>query len=160
MAKKIPKPCKHPGCPNLTHDRFCDEHQKQKRLEPCREQGCPNLVPGGGYCGEHAARLGSTARGYDRNWQKASKSYLGRHPFCVVTGEFAEEVDHIKPLRCGGKKLDENNLQSLTHRVHSIKTGWEKRIGDDKLSSLSSTTIATMFYDYYKKRFSFDGKRG
>ena len=28
MPKKPKRPCSHPGCPNLTDGRFCEEHEK------------------------------------------------------------------------------------------------------------------------------------
>lgn len=35
MPRKAKHPCHHPGCPNLTEGRFCEEHQKEenKRYE-------------------------------------------------------------------------------------------------------------------------------
>lgn len=33
MPKKSKKPCKHPGCPNLTDGKYCEEH---KHLHPDR----------------------------------------------------------------------------------------------------------------------------
>ena len=29
MPKKPKRPCSHPGCPNLTDGRFCEEHTRQ-----------------------------------------------------------------------------------------------------------------------------------
>ena len=28
MPKRPNTPCKHPGCPRLTNDRYCDQHAK------------------------------------------------------------------------------------------------------------------------------------
>ena len=28
MQTKTKKPCAYPGCPNLTHDTYCEEHQQ------------------------------------------------------------------------------------------------------------------------------------
>ena len=30
MPKKPMKPCRHPGCPNLTAGRYCEEHAKEE----------------------------------------------------------------------------------------------------------------------------------
>ena len=40
MPRKAKHPCHHPGCPNLTESRFCEQHQKEenKRYEKyCRD---------------------------------------------------------------------------------------------------------------------------
>ncbi|WP_455430372.1 hypothetical protein [Paracerasibacillus soli] len=31
MPRKPRRPCSQPGCPELTHERFCDEHRKAGR---------------------------------------------------------------------------------------------------------------------------------
>ena len=129
MAYRINIPCKYPGCPNTVTKpgaRYCETHEGG-RLMPCRQPGCSALVPDGGYCKDHGPRDNAGARGYDANWQKFRRQYLSRHPWCAVTGDPAEVVDHIKPLRSGGEKYNESNLQPLTARIHNIKTGWEKR---------------------------------
>lgn len=35
MPSKPKKPCAYPGCPNLTHDTYCEEHEalRQKQYE-------------------------------------------------------------------------------------------------------------------------------
>ena len=58
--------------------------------------------------------------------------FLARHPLCAhcLKRGFttpATEVDHIKPLRQGGARLDQTNLQSLCKPCHSRKTRQEVR---------------------------------
>lgn len=115
MPLKAKKPCKHPGCPNLCVDGYCDEH-RPKRYNP-----------------EYEARRGSAAaRGYTSRWRKASKAFLRAHPICLKcfnsTGEIvpATEVDHIVPHK-GDQKLfwDTDNWQALCHNCHSAKTARE-----------------------------------
>lgn len=114
----------------------------------CAVKGCPNLVERGKrYCEAHAdlepkidydKGRSASERGYDRQWQKARKSYLTRHPLCVEClkqGKYvmATDVDHIKPHR-GDKELfwDPDNLQSLCHSCHSKKTNAEDRYPEYK----------------------------
>ena len=102
-------PCKHPGCPLLTGDTFCEFHTKL-----------------------HAKDRGSsTQRGYDHYWQKASKRFLKVNPLCKQCQEkgllvTAEVVDHSVPHR-GDRQLfwDEENWQPLCKKCHDRKTRLE-----------------------------------
>lgn len=49
--------------------------------------------------------------------------YMADHPWCVVCGDVATDLDHITPHR-GDKGLfwDKDNWQSLCHVCHSRKT--------------------------------------
>jgi 5-methylcytosine-specific restriction protein A len=53
-------------------------------------------------------------------------AWLEEHPYCVVCGEVATEVDHVIPLSAGGAD-DESNYQSLCKTHHSVKTGRHDR---------------------------------
>ena len=106
MPIKSKKPCKHPGCPRLTNDRYCDQHAK------------PHIND----------RESAFERGYNSRWQKASKRFLARQPFCTECEKIgqltpATVVDHIMPHR-GDKVLfwDENNWQPLCKKCHDRKT--------------------------------------
>ncbi len=109
MPTKPEKPCKHPGCPLLTTDEYCEFHVRL-----------------------HADDRPSAAlRGYDSRWQKARRRFLKSHPFCArcyKEGKLvrAEAVDHITPHR-GDQQLfwDEANWQSLCKRCHNRKTRLE-----------------------------------
>ena len=50
MPKKALKPCKHPGCPNLTDGLYCAEHQSL-----------------------HPDRPSAAKRGYGSKWQALCK---------------------------------------------------------------------------------------
>lgn len=52
MPRKPLRPCKHPGCPELTDNRFCKNHS--------------NLHE----------RKSASKRGYDSRWKKARKRFL------------------------------------------------------------------------------------
>ena len=105
MPSKPKRPCRQPGCPNLSHDVYCEIHRVQY------------------------ARESASARGYDARWRAARKRYLRRYPLCVECqrkGKLipATVVDHILPHR-GDEELfwDVNNWRSLCKSCHDRKTG-------------------------------------
>jgi 5-methylcytosine-specific restriction protein A len=107
MPQKPAKPCRYPGCPNLTQTACCPEHQSK----------------------EHQSRPNANTRGYNSQWQKARKQFLRLNPLCrdcQRNGKLnpATVVDHIKPHR-GDKVLfwDESNWQPLCKQCHDKKTG-------------------------------------
>jgi 5-methylcytosine-specific restriction protein A len=110
MPRKPLKPCKHPGCPNLTEHDYCDAHAPLHRSD----------------------RASAGKRGYTSRWQKASKAYLRKHPLCAAClkeGRItkAAVVDHIVPHR-GNRQLfwDESNWQPLCKHCHDVKTMTEE----------------------------------
>ena len=110
MPRKALKPCKHPGCPNLTDGLYCAKHQPL-----------------------HPDRPSAAKRGYGSKWQRLSKAYLRKHPLCVrckAQGRFTATtvVDHIIPHR-GDPHLmwDESNWQALCKSCHDRKTWTEDR---------------------------------
>lgn len=74
------------------------------------------------------ARASRHERGYDSRWSKFAKSYLLRHPLCVmckdrgriVTATCVDHVDGLGPR--GARGFDETNLRALCARCHSRKT--------------------------------------
>lgn len=106
MPKQPAKPCRHPGCPNLTHGRFCKEHAGLYERQ----------------------RDNSSKRGYNYRWQKRSKAFLRKHPLCAECLErgkleAATVVDHKQPHR-GDVHLfwNEDNWQPLCEQCHNRKT--------------------------------------
>ena len=57
MPRKPLKPCNHPGCPELTENRFCVKHKNIHE------------------------RKSANARGYDSRWRKARKRFLKANPY-------------------------------------------------------------------------------
>lgn len=117
----IIRPCRHPGCFNLTEkpNGFCETHQSDALIPYKRKDNRPS----------------ASKRGYDSRWQKASKGFLAKHPFCVAClkegkHEPATCVDHIRPHK-GNKELfwDRTNWQPLCQRCHSRKTAAEENGG-------------------------------
>jgi 5-methylcytosine-specific restriction endonuclease McrA len=63
-------------------------------------------------------------------WRKMRAYILSLNPLCVHCTDKgdvtpADVVDHIKPIKKGGAKLDESNLQGLCHKCHNRKTYYE-----------------------------------
>lgn len=101
---------------------------------PCAAYPCPNLVYEGSRCEKHRlprprdTRPSPGQRKYGHAWKKRRDAYLEEHPWCVgVNGRHAGQqvkaviVDHIKPLRQGGRD-DDTNYQSVCRSCHNYKT--------------------------------------
>lgn len=117
MPSKPQRPCRYPGCPNLTSDKrgYCPQHLQQIHRQQDHERGTANQ------------------RGYNYRWQKVSKLYLTRHPLCALCAKkkpplirAATLVDHIVPHH-GDYELfwDERNWQPSCKDCHDIKTAKE-----------------------------------
>jgi 5-methylcytosine-specific restriction protein A len=116
MPRKPKKPCSFPSCPNLTENKYCDNHAKLYSKE----------------------RASSAERGYDSRWRKSRSRFLKVNPLCLncqAEGKLvkATVVDHIVPHR-GDKKLfwDESNWQPLCKRCHDRKTRTKDQIPEYK----------------------------
>jgi 5-methylcytosine-specific restriction enzyme A len=112
MPIKPKKPCRYPGCPELTHDRYCPKHKKRAEAQYDRYQRDP----------EHDKR-------YDHNWRKIRARFIREHPLCENCKQEGrltptEQVHHIKPLADGGTH-EEGNLLSLCGSCHSTITATE-----------------------------------
>jgi 5-methylcytosine-specific restriction enzyme A len=104
-------------------------------LRPCPRCQRPSLgrCP---YCREQ--RPSARARGYSPAWDRYSKDWLARFPFCGMRGdgrfhadeslcvqqgrrERATVTDHIVPLASGGALFDPANHQSLCTSCNTRK---------------------------------------
>lgn len=106
MPRKPKRPCSHPGCPNLTEERFCEEHAKLVNQNY-----------------EKYERNSQTKRRYGRAWKRIRDRYVALHPFCELCYEKGilvetEEVHHKKKLSDGGTH-DKENLIALCKSCHS-----------------------------------------
>ena len=119
LPRKPLTPCRHPGCPELTEDRFCPKHMQEYNRRYNRKERA-----------KYSKQLYNTAR-----WQRLRKKVLLVHPLCVecerqgrVTPSTV--VDHIVPHK-GHLELfwDEGNLQGLCKNCHDSKTTKEGRWG-------------------------------
>src|SRR5690554_523029 len=102
MPHSPKKPCRHPGCPELTNDIFCEKHKKESNR-------IYNLY--------QRDQLSKTFY-KTKEWVELRKRKLQQSPFCeeckkggtIVVGKI---VDHIVPIKQGGAPYDINNLQTL-----------------------------------------------
>lgn len=113
MPRKPLRPCKYPGCPELTEGYYCKEHQREMNREYNRSN-------------RPYKKLYNSSR-----WKELRQYRLNTQPLCVeclkndrITP--ATVVDHIKPHK-GDEELfyDFNNLQSLCKSCHDRKTAKE-----------------------------------
>jgi len=99
------KPCRHPGCPNLTSGTYCDRHA------------------------ELYTRPSAKERGYNSDWRRRSKLFLKAYPLCVECLKLnkltpSTVVYHIIP-HCGDPVLmwdETDNWQALCESCHNKKT--------------------------------------
>lgn len=114
MAKSALRPCRHPGCPELTREGWCPKHKPQYRRG--RSEA---------YHGWYNLPI----------WKdRLRPDHLLVEPFCRECARRgdrvrAEVVDHIVPHR-GDWKLftDPSNFQSLCKYHHDAKTLREQRL--------------------------------
>ena len=112
MPRKPRKPCRYPGCPNLTDESYCPEHKRLVAARYNRYERTPEM--------KHR---------YNGAWPAIRRSYIKAHPLCEVCrreGRYTEarEVHHIIPLADGGTH-DANNLMALCKPCHSRITATE-----------------------------------
>ncbi len=106
MPRKPKRPCSYPGCPELTDDRYCEQHQSLVNKQYNKYQRDPE-----------------SNKRYGRSWKRIRDRYIKTHPLCEECqrqGRLtpAEEVHHIIPLANGGGNNKEN-LMSLCKSCHS-----------------------------------------
>ena len=113
MAQKPLRPCRHPGCPELTRDGWCPKHKPKQaaRRESAAWHGWYSLP-----VWTHDLR----------------PDQLLREPFCRECARRgirtrATVVDHVKPHRGDWLLfIDPGNHQSLCKRCHDRKTAMEQ----------------------------------
>ena len=110
MPIKPKRPCLTPNCPNLTDKTYCNIHEKSEKIKQ-RANHTHTSDP-----------FYSTAR-----WQKFRNWYRRKQPLCENCESIkltikAQLVDHIIPIKEGGKKLSSDNAQSLCRLCHARKT--------------------------------------
>jgi len=106
LPYKPMKPCKQQGCPNLTHNRYCEAHTKEESRRYERVGRDPNH-------GKH----------YGAAWNKIQKAFLAANPLCELCKQDgrltpSELVHHKRKVRSAGTN-DWDNLQALCSECHS-----------------------------------------
>ena len=107
MPYKQKKPCAYPGCPELTHVKYCEKHQKQTNRDYDR----------------HHRTEENYSRYHNSRWKEIRSAQLHRQPLCEMCmkeGRYipATLVHHIIPLSEGGTNAADN-LMSLCDSHHS-----------------------------------------
>jgi len=107
-----------------------------KPKRPCRQPGCPNLTDNQvGYCNAHSQaadnyRDSAIQRGYDQTWRKVRRLILNENPLCVVCLQSkrvqAAELVHHKDRN--PKNNDQDNLVALCIDCHAREHGKDKAI--------------------------------
>lgn len=102
----------------------------------CLETSCHRAATYRGRCAVHAReREAATHRNRQlynsAKWQNTRRVQLHLHPMCAHCDSegrdtIATDVDHIVPLEDGGDRWSFDNLQSLCHAHHSMKTRREQ----------------------------------
>ncbi|WP_141434394.1 HNH endonuclease [Bacillus sp. 03113] len=106
MPSKPLKPCNNHGCPNLTRERYCEDH-KQLYYKYDQNRGT------------------SAQRGYGARWRKYSQWFRKKNPICVSCRSApSAHTDHITAVSGPNDPLfwDPTNHQALCHSCHSRKT--------------------------------------
>jgi 5-methylcytosine-specific restriction enzyme A len=111
MPTKPKRPCNHPGCPNLTSERYCDKHK------PLHVWVKPIDIP----------------RMRGRKLQRERNRLFDSDPLCVECLKVgrttpATQRDHIIPLAEGGLDTQENT-QGLCQDCHDKKSQEESKRG-------------------------------
>jgi 5-methylcytosine-specific restriction protein A len=109
MPHKPKHPCGYPGCPTLTHNRYCVTHATLRAKQY-----------------EQYERDKETWKRYGKEWRTLSKQYLTEHPLCVECEKRgrltpSHEVHHIIPVKRGGTH-ESKNLMALCRACHSAIT--------------------------------------
>lgn len=112
MPHKPLKPCKYPGCPNLTDVSYCEEHKGLVAKDYNRY-----------------SRSFDHGKKYGQVWKRICDRYAKELPLCercLKEGRITpmNEVHHIIPVNRGGN--EESNLMSVCKSCHNkihIKLG-------------------------------------
>ncbi|MBF0418341.1 MAG: HNH endonuclease [Magnetococcales bacterium] len=110
MPIKAPTPCCHPGCGEVVPSPgYCDKHRKEK-YHRYWEFRTKHDADSGFYC--------------SKVWIKRRASFLRSNPLCsmCVLPTPATVVDHIVPIKNGGDRWADENLQPLCVSCHNRKT--------------------------------------
>lgn len=107
MARAPRRPCKHPGCAELTYSptRLCEIHRKEAHKAYTRYNRTPE-----------------ERRFYaSKTWKQIRAKQLFASPSCMECGKPANIVDHLIPRKDGGSD-EPANLRSLCRSCHSKAT--------------------------------------
>jgi len=109
------KPCKHPGCRNLSADGYCEEHKAEGKRK--------------NWAKDDEKRGSSNERGYNWNWRKVRNNKLSIDPLCerckkkgrVVVARLVHHKDR------DSSNNDDTNLESLCVPCHEDEHKEERK---------------------------------
>ncbi len=102
MPHALRKPCRHSGCPELTHERFCIDHKRQ--AQRAQDAKRPFRLYG------------------DPAWRALRERVLAARSTCERCGARSRVVNHRVAVAAGGAYLDPTNLESLCKTCHDSHT--------------------------------------
>lgn len=120
---KPQKKCNHAGCNTLVdyNVSYCKKHEATSKKQLYKDRFSES--------NEKFHKFYKTKR-----WERTSKQFRLKNPLCIeclANGivRKADVVDHIVELKDDwDKRLDWDNLQSLCHEHHNIKTAKARQI--------------------------------
>ena len=109
---KALKPCLHPGCPELTRERYCPGHS---HLELHAEDPRPS----------------ARQRGYTTTWDKIRRQVLVHEPMCrrCAAAGRAEIADLVHHRDRDPRNNNRDNLEPLCSECHDQEHGGDRRGG-------------------------------
>ena len=117
MPWKPLRPCRHPGCPNLSEQAYCEIHRQKVKADVNRNY-------------DRSKRDREMYNFYhSAAWIKLRSIKIKKNPLCEECYKHghlkkASIVDHILPAReYPSNRLDIDNLQSLCAACHNKKHG-------------------------------------
>ncbi len=104
-----------------------------KAMETGRCANCDKTLTGNQlyYCSEDSKTEFYSNHPTSVKWNDIRSKAIERDNYkCVKCGKPAEEVEHIKEIWENGPEFDLDNLQSLCHECHVLKTNENRRKRD------------------------------
>ena len=125
MSNRPLRPCAIPLCPNLTRERYCEQHAYRKKQDEAERQR---------FYDQHQRDRKAAEFYRTSEWQRLAERrlaldhYLCRNCLAEQKLTRATEVDHVIPIRVRWDlRLELSNTRSLCHRCHMRKTAEDRR---------------------------------
>lgn len=117
MPQRPLRPCAVPMCPNLTREKYCEEHAYKAKQEEAERQR---------FYDTHVRDKRIVEFYHTREWLTIRQQVLARDYYlcqeCLKEKRIrrADTVHHIVPVKENwAKRLDLSNLVSLCHECHN-----------------------------------------
>lgn len=126
MPEKPKRPCRKPGCANLTTSGYCDDHGGEVAVVRRRYDD---------------SRGNATDRGYDCQWKRTRNVVMRRDKYlclrCLSVDRItpATEVHHTIPVAMAPERMHETNLLiSVCRSCHLWLEDQIRRFGIDNVA--------------------------